>query len=115
LSAELTAALRLLREHAFLRYVPSGAAEYEEKVRTACGMFASAVSRAAGAPVPNPYPAATIDGLGATGPDAGVRAARRVAAALAKASAANPGSDRLRRAADAWRRASEALYAASWA
>jgi len=76
-------------------------------------MFSAAVSKAAGAPVPNPYPTATIDGLGSSGPDAGNRAARRIAARLASAAAKDPGSERLRRAADAWRRASDALDAAS--
>ncbi|HPE90057.1 MAG TPA: hypothetical protein PLH55_11125 [Spirochaetales bacterium] len=63
--------------------------------------------------MPNPYPAATIDGLGSSGPAAGIRAARRIASRLASAAAKAPGSDRLRRAADAWRRAAEALDAAS--
>lgn len=104
LSNELRALLRLLREHEFLRYSAAGRAEYDDKLRTACGLFASAVAGAVGFPMPNPYPSATIEGFRAEGCAAAEKAARRIAVRLRSGSA--PGT---RAASEAWLKAAERI------
>ncbi|MDA8425132.1 MAG: hypothetical protein M0Z80_03260 [Treponema sp.] len=49
--AELGGILRLLREHSFLAYSPSGRREYEQKLRTCADYFAYLVFRKTGVPV----------------------------------------------------------------
>ena len=112
-AAELAGAVRLLREHAFLRYSEAGRAEYEQKLRTAGGLFAQAVARASGVAVTNPYPEASVEGAQAGGPDSGVRAARRIAARLTASAAGASGRDaaRLAAAAESWRAAALAIAA----
>jgi len=104
LSNELRALLRLLREHDFLRYSATGRREYEEKLRTVTGLFTELVARALARPLPNPYPAASLEGLKAEGPEAAVRAAQRLAAKLR-------GADGGAQGAEAWRKAAEDLSA----
>ena len=113
LAAELAAAARLLRDHAFLRYSEAGRAEYEDKLRTASGLFAAAVSRATGAVVPNPFPGASVEGLQAGGAESVARSVRRVSARLSAAakSAGGRDSERLSAAAASWRAAAEAVAA----
>lgn len=112
-AAELAGVVRLLREHAFLRYSEAGRSEYEQKLRTASGLFARAVARASGISVLNPYPMASVEGVQAGGPDSGARAARRIAARLSAAASGASGSDaaRLTAAAESWRAAAAAIAA----
>jgi len=56
LAAETCSIVRLLREHAYLRYQPSGSKEYNEKLKAADGQFSGLVHQATGLAVPNPYP-----------------------------------------------------------
>lgn len=49
--AEFGGILRLLRDHAFLAYSPSGRREYEQKLRTCAEYFAYLVFRKTGLPV----------------------------------------------------------------
>lgn len=112
-SAELAGIARLFRDHAYLRYSDGGSDEYEDKLRSAAGLFAVIVRNATGMAVPNPYPAVRLDGLIVEGGDSAPRTAKRVASRLA-AAAASAGSGsaaRLAEAADAWRRAAVALAA----
>ena len=85
-AAELAGVIRLLREHAFLRYSPAGRAEYEQKVKAADGLFAVIVSKATGLQVPNPFPHGGVEGLESPDAVSVVRAARRTASQIGRAS-----------------------------
>ncbi len=104
LSNELRALLRLLREHEFLRYSAAGREEYQEKLRTACGLFAAAVTSAVGLQVPNPYPTATIEGFQGEGFAAAEKAARRISSRLRSSSTARADA---RASAESWLLAAE--------
>ncbi|MBU0926627.1 MAG: hypothetical protein KKA67_02655 [Spirochaetes bacterium] len=113
LAGELGGILGMLRDHAFLRYAPSGAAEYEEKQRSAGGHFAAIISRATGVPVPNPFPYAGLEGLSSVSAQTVDRAVKRTAAKLAAAQGRAEGAEAavLARASEAWRKAAEAVSA----
>ena len=112
-AAELAGVVRLVREHAFLRYTPSGRLEYEQKLKAADGLFAAIMSSATGVTVPNPFPHGVVEGLEAPDADSVVRAARRTAARLARAAKTARGAAAagLELAAAAWLRGAAALAA----
>lgn len=53
-SSEFSGILRLLREHAFLRYSRTGRQEYDQRLLSANSMFSDLVSRATGLVLPSP-------------------------------------------------------------
>jgi hypothetical protein len=89
-SAELGGIMRLLREHSFLAYSPSGQREYEQKVRTCADYFAYLVFRKTGVPVRALPGIVSIESLREVNYSAGrslaVRAGKRARAMAARAS-----------------------------
>ncbi len=110
-AAEYGALLRLLREHAFLRYSSAGAAEWEDKLRSVSALFAALVSGAAGLALPDPYPHSGLEKAQRSDFGALAAQAKRCAALLAAAAGRAEGRERVRlaAAAAAWKRAALAL------
>lgn len=113
-AAEFGSILRLLREHAFLRYSGAGAREYEDKLRSASGLFAELARRATGVAVPNPFPHSGLESASRGDFPGLVGLAKRCSARLAAAAkAGGEESAALAAASAAWRRAAELLSALS--
>ncbi len=110
-AAEAGSIVRLLREHAFLRYLPSGLREYDEKLQAADGQFAGVIQRATGLAVQNPYPYSGLDTLASAEADSIVRIVRRIASRLAAAAKKSSGAEaaNLAHAAMAWSKAADAI------
>jgi hypothetical protein len=111
LAAETCSIMRLLREHAFLRYLPSGSQEYNEKLKAADGEFCRLVHQATGLVAPNPYPRSGLDTLDSADADSVVRIVRRIASRLASAAKKSSGAEAatLVRAAVVWNRVADAI------
>jgi len=111
LAAETAGIVRLLREHAFLRYLPSGSQEYDEKLRAADGHFSGMVYRATGLGAPNPYPHSGLDTLASADADSVVRVVKRIASRLAAAAKKSSGAEAsaLAQAAVVWSKAADAI------
>jgi len=92
-TAELDGILRLLREHSFLAYSPSGRREYEDKLRTCADYFAYLVFRKTGVPVRALPGLVSIESLRETNYSAGrnltVRAGKRARSMAARATGLN--------------------------
>jgi len=111
LAAETGSIVRLLREHAFLRYLPSGSDEYEERLKAAGGQFSAVVSRATGLGTQNPYPHSGLDTLVSVDAASIGRIVRRIASRLASAAKKSSGADAaaLVQAAVVWNKAADVI------
>ncbi len=111
LAAETGGIVRLLREHAFLRYLPSGSLEYNEKLKAADGQFSVMVHRATGLGAPNPYPHSGLDTLASADADSIVRIVKRIASRLTSAAKKSRGAQAatLAQAAAVWNKAADAI------
>lgn len=110
-ASETGSIVRLLREHAFLRYSPTGLREYEEKLKAADGQLSGIVYRATGIGAPNPYPHSGLDTLASSDADSIARVVKRIAARLASAAKKSSGAEAegLAQAATVWSRAADAI------
>ncbi|MGO8692377.1 MAG: hypothetical protein ACLQMF_01780 [Rectinemataceae bacterium] len=88
-AAELGGIMRLLRDHSFLAYSPSGQREYEQKVGTCADYFAYLVFRKTGIPVRALPGIVSIESLReadySSGRNLAVRAGKRARAIALKA------------------------------
>lgn len=111
LASEFSCILRLLREHAFLRYSSAGRQEYEQRLMAASTMFSELVSRATGLMVPPPEHYAELDTVSDGSYDGLVSTVRRVVARLRREPAALTAQDarRLGIMYNAWKRAAIVL------
>ena len=110
-AAETGALVRLLREHAFLRYSPSGRREYDEKLKAADGQFSGLVYRVTGLSAPNPYPRSGLDTLASADADSIVRIVKGIASRLTAAAKKSDGAESatLARAALVWSKAADII------
>lgn len=110
-AAEFGGILRLLREHAFLAYSPSGRNEYEQKLRSCAELFAYLVFRKTGVPVRAPAGLVPIETVREPTYSAAkalsIRAAKRAHAAAKKASGI--ARENLEECATLWERAAAKL------
>jgi hypothetical protein len=111
LAAEFSSILRLLREHAFLRYSSAGRQEYEQRLLSASTMFSDLVSRATGLMLPSPLRYAELEKVSDGSYATLVRTVRRVVVKLRTAASAPPSREtrKLVHACKAWEQASEVL------
>ena len=61
IASEFSGILRLLREHAFLKYSTAGREEYDQRLLSASSMFSNLVSRATGLVLPSPIQYVELD------------------------------------------------------
>jgi len=111
IASEFSSILRLLREHAFLRYSGAGRQEYEQRLLSASTMFSDLVSRATGLVLPSPLHYAELEKVSDGSYSGLVRTVRRVVARLRR----KPGSgdaleiQRMERMGRAWEQAAMLL------
>jgi hypothetical protein len=81
-ASEFSGILRLLREHAFLKYSSAGRAEFDQKLASASLLFTNLVSSATGLTLPAPLGYVELDKISDGGYTSLVRTVRRLVATM---------------------------------
>ena len=110
-ASEFASILRLLREHAFLRYSSTGRKEYDQRLLSASAMFSNLVSRATGLVLPSPVQYAELEKV-SDGSFAGLlRTVQRLIGRLRRKLATSSAQEaqKLERMRVAWEKAAQVL------